>query len=850
MVALLGTLGAFFSSSRARMTERAVGDEPVAWQVQLAPNGSLLAAQNIVRRTPGVSHTSLVGYAAVSGMDATVMGAVQQTGAGVVLGLSPRYPEMFPGEVRYLLGAHEGVLLAQQAAANLHATVNTEIRILLARGHSLRFRVDGIVDLPQADSMFQNIGASAGSTPQAPPDNVVMLPLGTWKTVFHPTDPGVRLQIHTDIAGELPADPGAAFAVVQQRANRLEAQLAGAGIVGDNLGARLDAAREDATYAQLLFLFLGLPGVLLAGIVVVALVSTGAERRRAEQALLRLRGASPASLVRVALSESMLVWLLGVAAGTGGALLTSRILFGGVAAGATFPWLVGAMAIALAVTSAAMVVPALRDARALSVRSARSLVTRPGQPLVLRAPLDAILLAVGSVVYWRAVKSGYRVVLAPEGVPTISVDYFTLIGPLCFWLGGALLAWRLCLRLLKEARRWMPRPLRMVAGSTAGLTAASLARQPRVVARAAVGVGLAFAFAVSTAVFNTTYAHQARIDAQLTNGADVAVATTTLEGLPPTLAQRALRVPGVAAVETMQHRFAYVGNDLQDLYGIDPHHFGGAAPLSDAYFAGVGAREALAELARTPDGVLVSDETARDFQLQAGDLLRLRLQFASDHAYHIVSFHYLGIVREFPTAPRDSFIVANDAWVSSHTGAAGAQVLLVRSGVDPRVLASRFADLLPPASGLQVTDLADQLRTTLSGLVAIDVRGITRVELVFALVLSVAITALVLALGLGERRQMFAIARALGARTRALASFAVGEGAFMTLVGGGLGIVGGAGIALVLVKTLTGVFDPPPSGLAVPLGYLAVVIIASLIATVLAAAWTLRKVDIAAALRR
>jgi putative ABC transport system permease protein len=34
----------------------------------------------------------------------------------------------------------------------------------------------------------------------------------------------------------------------------------------------------------------------------------------------------------------------------------------------------------------------------------------------------------------------------------------------------------------------------------------------------------------------------------------------------------------------MQHRFAYVGNDLQDLYGIDPQHTGEATNMSNAFF--------------------------------------------------------------------------------------------------------------------------------------------------------------------------------------------------------------------------------------------------------------------------
>ena len=109
----------------------------------------------------------------------------------------------------------------------------------------------------------------------------------------------------------LPPDPAAAFADVMARAKNLEARLAGAGLVGDNLGAQLDAARSDALYAELLFLFLGLPGAVLAALVTSVIGAAGGDRRRREQALLRIRGASPRRIVWLAGAEALLVGVLG-----------------------------------------------------------------------------------------------------------------------------------------------------------------------------------------------------------------------------------------------------------------------------------------------------------------------------------------------------------------------------------------------------------------------------------------------------------------------------------------------------------------------------------------------------------
>src|SRR5207302_8257321 len=141
--------------------------------------------------------------------------------------------------------------------------------------------VDGVVDLPQANSLFQKVGAPPGAQPQAPPDNVVLMPQAAWQATFGPLGLSrpdlVRVQVHAGLRHNLPADPAAAFTTVTGWSRNIEARLAGAGLVGDNLGAALDAARADALYAQVLFLFLGVPGAVLAALLTIAVASSGAD---------------------------------------------------------------------------------------------------------------------------------------------------------------------------------------------------------------------------------------------------------------------------------------------------------------------------------------------------------------------------------------------------------------------------------------------------------------------------------------------------------------------------------------------------------------------------------------------
>src|SRR5215469_372460 len=105
-VALLGSLGSFFAASKAQMTRQAAAGVVVDWQVQLAPGARLASAGHTIASAPGVVASLPVSYGSTTGLTATAAGTTQVTGPGVVLGLPPGYSAAFPGEIRYLTGAH------------------------------------------------------------------------------------------------------------------------------------------------------------------------------------------------------------------------------------------------------------------------------------------------------------------------------------------------------------------------------------------------------------------------------------------------------------------------------------------------------------------------------------------------------------------------------------------------------------------------------------------------------------------------------------------------------------------------------------------------------------------------
>ncbi|MGI8778608.1 MAG: ABC transporter permease [Solirubrobacteraceae bacterium] len=247
----------------------------------------------------------------------------------------------------------------------------------------------------------------------------------------------------------------------------------------------------------------------------------------------------------------------------------------------------------------------------------------------------------------------------------------------------------------------------------------------------------------------------------------------------------------------------------------------------------------MSDLARRPDGILVSAETVKDFQLTKGDLIRLRLQDGQTKQFETVPFHYIGVAKEFPTAPQDSFFVANQRYVTTATGSSAVGAFLVQTdGTSPGTVAQRLRSRL--GTSAQVTDIVNQRKVIGSNLTAVELSGLTMVELGFALALAIAASGLTLGLGFQERRRTFAIASALGAKTRQLGGFVWGESTFVTAGGLILGTVAAVAISDMLVKVLTGVFDPPPDALSVPWTYLAGVIVLTVGAVGAAGAATLR----------
>jgi len=259
----------------------------------------------------------------------------------------------------------------------------------------------------------------------------------------------------------------------------------------------------------------------------------------------------------------------------------------------------------------------------------------------------------------------------------------------------------------------------------------------------------------------------------------------------------------------------------------------------------------LARLRSTRDGILVSRETITDYSLRQGDLLRLRVLDRAGGVFNVVPFHVVGVVQEFPAAPRDSFMVTNLAYLEHAAHDGGANTILVKSAGDPVALGRRIASATH-SSGTTVKDIEHQTAQTVSSITTVDLTGISHIEEAFAFALVALAMALFVAVSVGERRQELATMAALGASLRRVAAFLWSEAALVLVAGLALAALLGWLMAEMLVAMLQHVFDPPPDRLATPWGYFAALAGAATLGALVASviAWhTVKRFPLGAILR-
>lgn len=732
------------------------------------------------------------------------------------------------------------------------------IRLQIPGAGTVGIPIVGTVDLRKADTWFALTAGDNQGNVVFYPDSIVVdyaifssaiLPALRASTL-QPTAPAVGIgggavspsasgtslgtvsvQAHVGIdRSVLASDPSVALARTTAIRRSLERALPGQVIALDNLGDSLSAAKGDAANAKVLFLFLGIPGVLVAGGLALATSAALASARRREVGLLRLRGASGQQVTHLAISTASITGVVGSILGLALAVAGVTVLLGsgiwnGVSASSLvvsigFGLVVGLIVTAVTIRSSA------REAKQLDVIAQRKQL-QAWNPAWKRLRLDFWAIAIGlAVLGVNALSGGFRA--TPSESQTLSLSFYLLIAPVALWAGLTLLGVRVGIALL-AARTGGDRDRQL--GTWTGTAFRWLGRRPGRSAATVIIGALAVAFGTNLVTFVHTYNTAKANEAALSIGSDIRV-TTAVANPPPV---PPLHSPDIAASVGVRVVNLGVGADKRTAFVVDPVRYAATVPVGPI-MVGSSRSAAIRSLSNDPLGVLVSDVFVRDFNVATGDSVNVTVTDVTGKPHQLV-LHASGVFHTLaPTVPGADLLMNEAAIRGVALGSPDFYLARATSGSGVTAVAARLSAQGQSGGSWTVQTYASALAKEQSTLATLNLGGLSRIEIAGA--------AIIAALGIGllgaflvlERRREYAVLRSVGASTRQVLVPPAVEGAVTVTASLLLGVPIGIGMALLSTRVLTPLFTLPPPLLAIDgqglFGLLGLVLLASAVSIV------------------
>ena len=720
----------------------------------------------------------------------------------------------------------QGVMLSQSVKGAPEFAAATSITITLpgdAPEFSLTLPIGGVADLRDATTWFSiPYGVVQGDIVTVPRaiiidyqtfESKVLPTLRDWAKVggLPPFEPGsnelpnANLESHVSIDhGAYPPDPGLASIWTGQLQKALGRQAGSSVIIADNAAEALLESHEDAINAKMLFLLLGIPGVLVAAALGLTGASALVESYRREEALLRMRGATTAQIAWLAMVQAAVAGIAGsllglLAAALAVSVVTGRPVWQGVPLDGLL--LSAGAAVAAGTFSTAIRVLGLRHASRRGDVAERHLLNRGWSPAWRIARLDFVALAVGAVVLAINVLAGGLKRSPIEGM-ALMLSFYVLLAPVALWLGAALLLTR---GLLTGLEHWAQPERARPMTSWTGANLRWLGRRPAHAGRALITGILAVAFGVEVLSFSATYRTAKEADAVAAMGSDLRVTPGDPRFALPALG------PDVAAISPIRLIPSRIDTDRKTLLALDLKTYAASATSRPRMIEG----EGLEALLKEPNGVLIHHEIATDFELALGDKLEVTIFPDDFESAKDMELTVLGIYSAFPpTFPETEAVTsvgalprAELAWPDFYLArlAPGRQAAAVAASLSSGPLAQKFV-------------VAASATPNQRGLTALNLGGLSLIEALGASLVAAVGVAVLGAFLVLERRREFAILHTIGADTRQILTGPAIEGAMVVLGSLILGIPLGLGLGMLAVQVLGLFFALKPPLLTVPAG--------------------------------
>ena len=796
-------------------------------------------------------------------------GAKRLPEATRVFGLDNRYLEQDPS-IRIVEGSYEpgSGLLSAEAARALSIGPGGVVQIRVpGMSQPLSVLISGITDVSRAKSLFYSREGKRLEQFVYVRNSVIVAPEVFPKTIIPAfqnvaTAPGTVLRsqpiLEVDVFMErepLDADPGTALAQTKAVADGVNAVALGQDVLIDNISNALQVARDDARTAKRMFVFLGLPGALLAAILTAYAGGVLASALRREQAILRIRGANRRHLLRMHALRTLALAAVGSVLGVALGLVSSAAVLSADALASASP--VSLLASALLGAGAGF----LATGVALYAAGRRGItrqISDERAQLASRAPLwrllgiDVLILAAAIGVEWYQRRHG-----GFEGVQgsvyfgrAVSLQLHLVIVPIGIWLGGVLVLGR----IVERGFAFLPLPLRHRFGRPLrGLLTRSIRRRSWAAATAVIMVGLIVALGTSVASFSASYNQAKARDARFVVGSDVRVTPSPISALdhPPQYAEQ-LKVPGIQTATPVVYGLNNAllesenNEDAGNMAAIDPAAFGQVAPLIDTDFLGTTAANAMDALQRQPGGVLLTEDLADTLDVDVGDSVQV-LFARGTQDQKLSELTVIGLFQRLPGFPEGVDVLVNiqrqmQLIPSTNTTFFLAQTTDPSDATLDRVVAG-LQEGPGSADALQIDTRATALDKDQSSLAALNIRGLLTLDSAYALAMAAtAITIFVFGLLL-QRRREYVMLRAQGMRIGKIRSLLVTESSGVVVIGAAVGVLVGAVMAYFLVTVLRPLFVLRPEVVLprVDIAVLAALVLAVSVVASLAATTLIRR---------
>lgn len=695
------------------------------------------------------------------------------------------------------------------------------------------------------------------------------------------TPPGGVLldqQLHIKIdRTQLPPDPVSAAIQADALRRSIERQYPGDLKVVDNISGNLSSTKSDVLSAKILFIFLGLPGILLAAYLSVFVTELFADSRRREISLLRTRGARPGQITGIVALSNLYLSIFGSLTGIFLGLLlislTQKIPLGallsekGILVSGGFAFLIG-----IGLSFVAGFLPSLGALRREVLEDRKIVKRRAKVPFWKRSYLDFLFMGLSLGILVVTQLNGGLKPTGTEG-QAVQLSFYIFLSPLFAWIGTTLFTIRIVTAYIENPRNGLPGLFKSLMGGVGEMSAQSMSRRSASIAPAVTVIALTLSFGISLLIFQQTYNAEKRLDSQYIVGSDIRV-TPALNTPQKADFAKALMVPGVASVTPVyRDTQALIGMEKNTVYGIDIESFQKTAYLPDSFFvdgnsnrtlaalrdkttdyAPGKAKQVLQALEQTPNGVLISVEQAQKYNIQLGDPVRIKLYNRFTNEYKSVEAQAVGFFVYFPTSSQDSDFILNSTFMTGAIGFSGVDNFLIR--VDSPALISavseqlknNFQNLIP----LRIQNTDTVIKVDSSSLTSLNLGGLAFMELLYTLLVATIGLAVFLYASVNERRREFGTMRAFGADLGHLRRILFSESMTITLISLLMGVIVGGILSELLVVLLSSLFTIPPQGVVIPgsrLGLLIALVLGGLLVSTILSARHLEKIKVVEALR-